>query len=1000
MMRPYSLLHLSLTLTLCPYATLGAQVDPAQFEALHYRSVGPTQGGRVTTVTGVSAIPGTFYFGATGGGVWKSEDYGQSWHNISDGFLATGSIGAIAVAPSDPHRLYVGTGSDGLRSNVIVGKGVYRSDDAGSTWRSIGLPRAGQIGAVLVHPTDPDQIYVAAIGQPFGPNSERGVFRSRDGGTTWDRVLFLSDSTGAVDLEFAPDNPQEIYASLWRGERKPWTIISGAHEGGVYRSRDGGSSWTKLGGGLPTGLIGKSDLAVSAAAPNRLYVLIEAASGGGLYRSDDRGETFTLVSTQRGILDRPFYYTNVDATPTNADEVFVEATRFWQSTDGGKTFRRRSTPHGDNHDLWIDPNNPNVWIQSNDGGANVTRDGGETWSSQDNQPTAELYQVAVDDRFPYWLYAGQQDNGTAIAVPSLPPGPGPNGLSSYWHEVGGCETGPAVPKPGDPDIIYANCKGRFSRLNLRTGQEKSYYVGAMNLYGANPRDLPYRFQRVVPIHVSPHDPNTVYHASQYLHRSRDEGVTWEQISPDLTAATPETQVISGAPITRDITGEEYYSTIYSVRESSVEAGVIWVGANDGPISVTRDNGRTWHRVTPPTLPPGGRVQTVEPSPHRAGKAYAAILRNQLDDWQPYLYRTADYGTTWTRLSSPGAGIPADVPVRVVREDPAREGLLYAGTEFGMYVSFDDGAHWQSLQLDLPVTPVTDLALAGQDLVISTMGRGFWILDDVTPLRKAVAATRTLPILLPPSPAIRMRYRSRNGEGAQGEPEFPPPGALIDYLLPKEFSGTLALEIVQDDRVLRRFISDSAPTLKSSGTKRLETTPGHHRIQWDLTLPGAWDSNPRQAYRGGPLVVPGLYQVRLLVDGTVRATQPLRVQLDPRVTADGVTQAHVEEQLRVSLSVVGLLSASRRLLAHAEAAQKELGDAENGRQLSGAIAQLETADQIYPTPMLVDQIGYLSRMINGADQKLGRDAITRFGALQRWYEEVRRAVEAVAGPVPR
>ncbi|MGH7751844.1 MAG: WD40/YVTN/BNR-like repeat-containing protein, partial [Gemmatimonadales bacterium] len=420
-------------------------------------------------------------------------------------------------------------------------------------------------------------------------------------------MLFVSDSTGAVDLDFAPDNPNELYAAMWRGERKPWTIISGAREGGIYKSADGGSTWTKLGGGLPTDLVGKSDLAVSPADPNRLYVLMEAAPGGGLYRSDDRGATFQLVSTENGLIRRPFYYTNVDADPTNADIVYVNNEGFFRSSNGGKTWQRRPTPHGDNHDLWIDPADPRLMIQSNDGGANVTRDGGETWSTQENQPTAELYQVAVDDRFPYWLYAGQQDN-TTIAVPSLPPFDAPAGPAALWRDVGGCETGPAIPKPGDPDIVYSNCKGQFGRFNQRTGQEKRYWVGAQSLYSHNPKDLKYRFQRVVPIHVSPHDPSTVYHASQFLHRSRDEGVTWETISPDLTANEPDKQVISGTPITRDITGEEYYSVIYAVRESSRERGVIWVGANDGPVHLTRDAGKTWQKVTPPDLPPGGRVQ--------------------------------------------------------------------------------------------------------------------------------------------------------------------------------------------------------------------------------------------------------------------------------------------------------------------------------------------------------------------------------------------------------
>ncbi|MEE9470177.1 MAG: hypothetical protein V3W32_00550, partial [Gemmatimonadota bacterium] len=652
--------------------------------------IGPSRGGRVTAVAGHADLPGTFYMGAVGGGVWKTTDYGQKWYNVSDGFFRTGSIGAIRVAGSDPNVVWVGTGSDGLRSNVIAGRGVYRSGDAGETWDLVGLGDVGQIGAVLVHPTDPDIAYVAAIGHAFGPSPERGVFRTTDGGRTWERVLFVSDSTGAVDLEFAPDDPSVLYAATWRAERKPWTIISGAREGGVFKSEDGGDTWKRLTQDLPHGLVGKGDLAVSAADPDRLYVLIEAEPGGGLYRSDDRGESFELVSTQNGLLNRPFYYTNVDADPSDADVVYVNNEGFFRSTDGGRTFARRPTPHGDNHDMWINPDDSDLFIQSNDGGANVTRDGGETWSTQRNQPTAELYQVDLDDRFPYWAYAGQQDNST-IAVPSLPPFPAPGGHTAYWRAIGGCETGPAVPKPGNPDIVYANCKGRFGRYNLATGQEQQYYVGAQSMYGHNPRDLIYRFQRVSPIEVSPHDPGVVYHASQYVHRTTNEGLTWETISPDLTANEPDKQVISGGPITRDITGEEFYSTIYALEESPLEKGLIWTGANDGPVHVTRNGGVRWDEVTPSDLPPGGRVQSIEPSPHQAGKAYIAVYRYLLGDWEPYIYRTTDYGASWTRLTSGDNGIPADHPTRVVREDPDREGLLYAGTEFGMFVSFDDGA---------------------------------------------------------------------------------------------------------------------------------------------------------------------------------------------------------------------------------------------------------------------------------------------------------------------
>jgi hypothetical protein len=983
-------------------------VDPALFSGLQYRMIGPSRGGRVTAVAGHASRSGTFYMGATGGGVWKTTDFGQSWENVSDGFFTTGSVGAIRVADSDADVVYVGTGSDGLRSNVITGRGAYRSDDGGATWTFLGLGDVGQIGAVLIHPRNPDVAYVAAIGHAFGPSAARGVYRSRDGGISWEQVLFVSDSTGAVDLEFAPDDPRTVYASLWRAERKPWTIISGAREGGVYKSIDAGDTWRKLGGGLPDGLVGKSDLAVSAAEPDRLYVLIEADPGGGLYRSDDRGEHFNLVSTQRGILNRPFYYTNVDADPTNADIVYVNNEGFYRSEDGGGSFERRSTPHGDNHDMWIDPNDPDVFIQSNDGGANVTRDGGATWSTQHNQPTAELYQVDIDDRFPYWLYAGQQDNST-IAVPSLPPVSLPGGATAYWRSMGGCETGPAVPKPGDHTIVYANCKGRFGRYSTVTGQEQQFYVGAANMYSHNPADLAYRFQRVSPIEVSPHDPDVVYHGSQYVHVTRDDGRTWKTISPDLTAFAPDKQVISGTPITRDITGEEFYSTLYVIEESPLEPGLIWTGANDGPIHVTRDGGNTWTNVTPPDLPRGGRVQHIDPSPHRPGKAYVAVYRYLLGDWQPYAYRTTDYGASWTRLTTGENGVPADYPTRVVREDPDREGLLYAGTEFGMFVSFDDGAYWQPFQLNLPVTPVTDIKVHRQDLVLSTMGRSFWILDNLTPLHQLNPLTADARYhLYTPRTAYRMRYSAQR-RGA-GDPEYPPPGAAIDYYLADEPDGDVRLDIVDDaGSVIRSFAAQSSPEAaeqedqgmrgpvwRRTPPQRLERSPGMHRFVWDLRHEGTSEPSTGRS-RTGPMAVPGQYGVRLTV-GDWSRTQPLELVTDPRVAADGVTQQDLVAQLELSLEVQDLVTAASAMLS---AIDERLHDADSASEAADALRTLRTelaTDEgiAYPQPMLIDQIRYLYGMIAGADQPPGDEAYARHAELEAWLARVRARLDALGG----
>ncbi len=579
-------------------ATERTTYNPALWSGMKYRMIGPERGGRVTTVTGVPSQPYTFYIGSTGGGVWKTTDAGHTWVNVSDGFFGVASMGAVEVSLSDPNIVYAGTGSSKIRSNVSIGRGIYKSTDAGKTWTFAGLRDVGQISTVRIHATNPNIVYVATLGNPFVANKERGVYRSNDGGKTWKKILFISETAGAADLELQPGNPNVVFACMWHGQRKPWTIISGAREGGIYKSTDGGDNWTRLTGGLPNDLFGRSNVAISQAMPNRIYALIEAKPGSGLYRSEDAGASWTLVNGSGSLITRPFYYDTLGVDPNNADVVWVGDEGWFKSVDGGKNFRRSPVPHGDNHDVWINPKNSLFMIQANDGGANVSLDGGRTWSTQSNQPTAEIYQVALDNQYPYRVYGAQQDNTTVIA-PSLPLGNGQD------FRVGpGCETGPIIPDPVNPDLVYGSCKGQFTRLNLTTTDEERYWIGAQSLYGNAGSDLTYRFQRVSPMELSPHDPHVIYYGSQYLHRTRDGGVTWEKISPDLTAHPPGTQGSSGEPITRDDTGEEVYSTLYSIRESPVQKGVIWTGSNDGLVYVTRDDGKTWANVTPAGLRAG------------------------------------------------------------------------------------------------------------------------------------------------------------------------------------------------------------------------------------------------------------------------------------------------------------------------------------------------------------------------------------------------------------
>jgi photosystem II stability/assembly factor-like uncharacterized protein len=976
------------------------------FSAFEYRTIGPQRGGRVTTVTGTAMLPGTFYLGASGAGVWKSDDYGTTWNNVSDGYFDTPSIGAIEIAANDANIVYVGTGSDGLRSNIISGKGIYKSIDGAKSWEHIGLANVGQIGAVEIDPNNSNIVWVAAIGNAFTPNQERGIYKTTDGGVTWEKVLFISDKTGFSDLELLPGNPNVVYAAAWKAQRTPWTIISGGEnkEGGIYKSVNGGKDWEKLENGLPKGLIGKIDLAVSPTDSSILYAVIEAlGKEGGVYKSIDQGKTFTQTSSNEGLVNRPFYYTNIELDPTNPDIVYSNANPLLKSIDGGKTWKKMTVPHGDNHNIWLNPTNPDLLIQCNDGGANVSHNGGKTWSTQFNQSTAEIYQVAVDDQYPYWVYGAQQDN-TTIAIPSSSPsGTSPQG-TQIMMDAGGCETGPVIPKPGNHNIVYNNCKGRFSVFNKITGVDREYSIGASNIYGHNPKDLKYRFQRVAPVHVSPHDPDVVYMGSQYLHKTRNDGVIWETISPDLTAFKADKQVISGSPITRDITGEEYYSTLYSIRESKLTKDLIWTGSNDGVVSVTKDGGKTWENITPKKLPKGGRVESIEPSQFNPAKAYIAVDRHLLGDNTPYFYMTQDYGKNWELLSTPSNGIPSDYTSKVLREDPEKAGLLYAGTEFGMFVSFDDGKTWKTFQQNLPVTPITDIIINRGDLVLSTMGRGFWILDNITSLRDPkMVALKDEPVLFKPSNTIRYRTSSASGDF----PNYPSTSVAIDYYLPKESDTMVRLAILdKDKKVVVTVVSDSTQ-LKSTteevedmglsmtfiyADQKLETKKSLNRFHWDLRQKGAWSEKKERSFKNGPMVPPGSYTVRLTV-GNETFEQLFEVLLDPRLEQEGISRDNITEQLAFQNKVIDLLSDARKFQSNLETKIKDTENKSSKEALENVLKQLKNDEGAYPLQVLEAQISYLSYIINDADKVLGNDVKDRYTEL---FEQLNVLKSKVSG----
>lgn len=931
--------------------TTPVMVDTSLFASLRWRSVGPFRGGRATAVTGVAGQPHVFYMGTTGGGVWKTDDAGTHWRPLTDAFLDVGNIGAIDVADSDPRVLYVGTGSASIRGNSSVGRGVWKSVDGGETWRFVGLRETGAIGELVIHPTDPNTVWLAAVGHPFGKNRERGVFRTRDGGRTWQHVLALDDSTGAVSIALHPTDPNTLYAGAWRAERKPWTMISGGPKGGVYRSTDGGSTWTKLGGGLPQGLVGKVGLATTPAKPDRVWALVEAPDTlGGLWLSDDRGDTWTHRSRAEGITGRPFYYTHVVADPVNADVVFSLNVRLQKSVDAGRSFTVVPVPHGDTHDLWINPTDPAIMALADDGGTVVTLNGARTWSSMYNQPTAELYDVVVDNAQPYRLYGSQQDN-TAISVlsrrlhHSLRP-------QQEWGYGAGCETGPVALHPDHPETIWGGCYGgAINRYHVPSDTRTSIVRSPASTAVAT-RDMADRFQWVAPIVVSPHDPRTLYHASQFLYRSRDGGDTWARISPDLTTDDTTVQRWPGGPITPDHTGVEVFTTIFAVTPSPHDARTIWVGTDDGRVQLTTDDGATWRAITPKTMPVRGTVNRLEVSPHAPGRALVAVQRYREDDFAPYVFRTDDFGATWVRIADGRNGIPADHPVRVVREDPVVPGVLYAGTEFGVFVSLDDGRVWHLLRRNLPATPVTDLRVQRGDLVASTQGRSFWILDDLTPLRELALEARAGAIadrtvrLFTPRPAARGVVGDPLQEVDLVQPDDLPHGALVQLVLARPVAS-LAVDVLDAQgavlATLRAERTGTAPRDSVAGTT---VAAGGYRATWELRGPGP--VVPADARRDGglaaggrgPKMPPGRYLVRAIA-GTDTVTRPLVVTGNP--AAPWITQADYDASYALAAAVRDTMTAINRALGALRTARATLAAQRDSARAAGRDAEVRTFD---------------------------------------------------------
>ena len=974
----------TLTLLLLCAATLPAQTltfDTAFFSGLTYRNVGPVRGGRSIAVAGSTSRPHEYYFGATGGGVWKTVDGGTVWRAVSDQYFKSSSVGAIGVCEANPDVVYVGMGEVQLRGNIMQGDGVYKTTNGGTSWSHSGLPESQAIGRLRVHPTNCDIAYAAVLGHPYAPNPERGVFKTTDGGQTWQRILFRNDSTGAVDLVLDPANPEVIYATFWQVHRTPWSLESGGAGGGLFKSTNGGQSWTELtkNAGLPSGIWGKSGVSVSGADPNRVYAIIEA-NEGGVFRSDDGGTTWTRTNEDRRLRQRAFYYTRIYADPKEKDVVYVLNVGFHKSTDGGKTFPTAiRVPHGDNHDMWIAPNDNKRMVEGNDGGGNVSVNGGQTWTDQD-YPTAQLYHIIASNHTPYWVCGAQQDNSTACV------------RSRGWQQmaplvaVGGGESGYIANDPENPNIFFSGSYGGLlTRYDYATGQSQVINVWPENPMGHSSGEIRERFQWTFPIVFSRTGPKKLYVGSQHLWVTTTEGQSWQKLSPDLTRHDPKTMGPSGGPITKDQTGVETYGTIFTIAPSPHSADVIWTGSDDGYVFITQDGGKNWTNVTPRELPEFSRISMIEVSPHRPGTAYLSAKRYQLDDRAPYIYRTDDYGRTWTKTIN---GIAPGHYVHVVREDPVRANLLFAGTEHGVYISFDNGARWQPFNRNLPDVQVPDLAIKDNDLVIGTHGRSAYIMDNITPLRQLNQRLVAQNVVLF-KPADASRGLDQN--------------VAVTYYL-KEPAKSITLEILDaGGRLVRTF--KGAPDTTSTRTPgagsdddddfprgnpnpKVPVRAGTNRFQWDMrsqpasTFPGLimWAANTN-----GPRVLPGNYQVRLTADNQRAQTQSFAIRPDPRLP--NVTMADLQAQHELATRVRDRLSQANDAVIAIRDVKQQVDD----RVKKASDAKFEHAARLFK-----DKLSAVEEEIYQVRNQSNQDPLNYPIKLNNKIAALMRAVEGVDG----